>query len=547
MSQVIKGKLVQGEEFTFPDSSMEILPEKITLSTPVNGKQGIQILIPSSSAAICSLDSNDFETEWFQMKAIPIEYNTGDGIEQGGDMVILTDKKPSYAIKKAPFKVFDCLIPKKNGIIESTDNLVAIYITFTPKPDIKAGKYFAKLKVSFEDTEYNLEIEIRVYNVVIPNEKFQVTNWFSLSAISRFHNVKQGSPEFMEVLGNYIDLMRRVRQTCFFLELDKTCLKSRKPYVFDFSHLKDIISLFFEKGMQYIELGSFLSRGYKDNGMPDMYTDTFRCAFAPEIDLETLEGYEITVLYAKSLGKFLKENGWIDKVMIHIHDEPDIHTGTNSKEVLVARKRQYYQTASIIRKYIPEVRIIEAVATSEFKGGIDVWVPTTSSYEKEKENFEKLIDLGEEVWNYVCCSPQGHWLNRFLDFALIKNRLLFWGFSKNRLSGFLHWGFNQFPEGMNPFEATSCPNPTGIGTNFPCGDAFIAYPWSGKDALPSMRLEAQRKGAEDVELLSILRQKDINKYNELVSKLFTSNEVYCDDVETFEKVYEELLKAISEV
>ena len=115
------------------------------------------------------------------------------------------------------------------------------------------------------------------------------------------------------------------------------------------------------------------------------------------------------------------------------------------------------------------------------------------------------------------------------------------------MSGFLHWGFNQFPEGMNPFEATSCPNPTGIGTNFPCGDAFIAYPWSGKDALPSMRLEAQRRGAEDVELLSILRQKDINKYNELVSKLFTSNEVYCDDVETFEKVYEELLKAISEV
>lgn len=94
MSQVIKGKLVQGEEFTFPDSSMKILPEKITLSTPINGKQGIQILIPSSSVAICSLESSDFETEWFQMKAIPVEYNTGDGIEQGGDMVILTDKKP---------------------------------------------------------------------------------------------------------------------------------------------------------------------------------------------------------------------------------------------------------------------------------------------------------------------------------------------------------------------------------------------------------------------------------------------------------------------
>ena len=72
MSQVIKGKLVQGEEFTFPDSSMEILPEKITLSTPVNGKQGIQILIPTQTAQIFILDFNYFQTYWFKIKEIPI-------------------------------------------------------------------------------------------------------------------------------------------------------------------------------------------------------------------------------------------------------------------------------------------------------------------------------------------------------------------------------------------------------------------------------------------------------------------------------------------
>ena len=37
------------------------------------------------------------------------------------------------------------------------------------------------------------------------------------------------------------------------------------------------------------------------------------------------------------------------------------------------------------------------------------------------------LEQREEVWNYVCCGPQGFWLNRFLDFALIKNPAAFLG------------------------------------------------------------------------------------------------------------------------
>lgn len=33
---------------------------------------------------------------------------------------------------------------------------------------------------------------------------------------------------------------------------------------------------------------------------------------------------------------------------------------------------------------------------------------------------------------------------------------------------------------MNPYETSSCPNHTGIGTNFPCGDSFIVYPGDGE-------------------------------------------------------------------
>lgn len=136
---------------------------------------------------------------------------------------------------------------------------------------------------------------------------------------------------------------------------------------------------------------------------------------------------------------------------------------------------------------------------------------------------------------------EGYWLNRFLDYDLIKNRLLFWGFARNRISGYLHWGFNQFPEDMNPYKGTSCPNHTGIGTNFPCGDSFLIYP--GKDG-PNlgMRMEAQRRGAEDAALWQLLRQKDEALHDQLLDEVFTNNYTYDISPEKLETIYEKLLE-----
>jgi len=99
--------------------------------------------------------------------------------------------------------------------------------------------------------------------------------------------------------------------------------------------------------------------------------------------------------------------------------------------------------------------------------------------------------------------------------------------------------------GMNPFVGTSCPNHTGIGTNFPCGDAFLVYP--GTDGpWPGMRMEAARRGAEDAALLSLLRCKDETAHDALVARVFQDNQHYNDDPKEFEVVYEELLRLLEE-
>ena len=51
------------------------------------------------------------------MKDIPVEYNTGDGVSQGGAMVLETPpgEKPDYVTRLAPFRVYDCLCRTDSG------------------------------------------------------------------------------------------------------------------------------------------------------------------------------------------------------------------------------------------------------------------------------------------------------------------------------------------------------------------------------------------------------------------------------------------------
>ena len=537
------GRINSLEAFLYPDELLGQLPHSLRLAMARNAPASFQLMIRSDARHLqLSLEGEGFRLESYALVAIPVEYNTGDGVEQGGAMVLMTPPpaKPAYATRLAPFRVYDCLQPVPPDAVPVTDGLAAMYLCLVPEGP-QPGEHRLRLRVMGGAASYELSIQLRVYDVQLPLQPFPVTNWFSLEAIARFHRLEMGSPAFLQMLGAYARQMRRMHQTAFYLPLDGRCLVGRAPYAFDFAYLKPLIEVFLSEGLTTLETGPLLSRGYRPDGSPDMHAARFTCAVSPDIPFDSREGFELTARLLAALAAFLKEQGWDEQLLFHIHDEPDIHVA--SPEDLQQRRKEYGLAVSMLKQRLPRATVIEAVGSAAFRGLVDIMVPGTAGYEAHRADFDLLTGLDDQVWNYVCCGPQGHWLNRFLDFALLKGRLLFWGFAAHGISGYLHWGLNQFPGGMNPFERSSCPNDTGLGTAFPCGDSFILYP--GTDGpWPSMRGEAARRGAEDAGLLRMLKEKDPALHQALVARVFRSNLDYCEDEVAFAAVHEELLQAL---
>lgn len=538
------GVITPHQAFHFPDSPLSALPGDIRTACARNGKIGLQVIFDcNASSGSIRVSGDGFDAEYFRMIDVPVEYNTGNGVAQGGAMVLLPAQCPDYAVRKAPFRVYDCLQPLADGHIPAADDRISAYIRLTPKADLAAGEHALTLTLASGDETHICHVACTVYPFAFDEDLFETTNWFSVAEMEKMHGVRRGTNAFHNVVRAYARSMRSVHQKVFLLWMheDLSERRTQKPYHFDFEDMKPIIEIFFEEGFDTFETGGIICRGYRKDGSQDMYTADFKCSANPEISVDSDEGYALLCSEMEAFSAFLRRNHWEDRVLFHVMDEPDVHY--KSEADLQARRIQFFMAANIVRRYLPGVRIIEAVKTTLFRGGVDIMVPITDSYQQHKQTFDDAIAMGDEIWTYVCCAPEGKWLNRFLDQPLINGRLLFWGCAANRISGYLHWGYNQFGGVPNPFEATSARNWTGIGTNFPCGDAFIVYP--GSDGpWPSMRLEAERVGAQEAAMLRALRMRDEKAHDALIARVFRGFDDYDNTPETLDMLHEELLRLL---
>jgi hypothetical protein len=267
--------------------------------------------------------------------------------------------------------------------------------------------------------------------------------------------------------------MRHARQNMFWVPLHLVFRRVRGAPVLDRARLGRYVETFRRAGLPLIEGGHVAARtgGWAARAFSVALDGPPASSAAGDRDLRAI---------GSQLMDEIGRNGWRGCWTQHVADEPQ-----------PALAADYRIVAGMTRKYMPGVPLLDAVEDPALAGAVDIWCPKANAYQRHRATYDALRAAGDRVWFYTCCEPGGKWLNRLLDMELLRPALFGWAAARFGLDGFLHWGFNHWRRGQDPFERSVIPN---VGKfSLPAGDTHIAYPGRG-GPWSSVRLEAQREG-----------------------------------------------------
>jgi len=397
-----------------------------------------------------------------------------------------TPRSEGLRIREAPCDMPDPLLadPSKDLPAEQTQ---PVWITVYVPKNAPAGVYRGEVRVVAEGFQSAIPLHLNVYDFALPDERhFWMTNWFNFWNIARAHGVEVWSEAFWDVLFRYARNMAEHRQNVVLVPwtLVQAYVESDGKLTFDFSRFDRFVRLFIDAGVAgRLEIGH-VGRGEKGWGTPIVLSEVSATerATGKQIRLRPEEGLKPLL---SALETHLAEQGWLERSMIHVADEPILNNLASWKKA-----------SAFVREAAPRIPRIEAIETIMLEGYLEIWVPQLSHFERWRQAYEARRGHGE-FWYYICVNPHGSvYPNRFLDYPLSAVRVLHWVNFTERLVGYLHWGWNYW--GEDPFGP-----PT---DRLPPGDTHIVYP-GPEGPLNSIRWEIQRESAEDFEYLHLLSTK----------------------------------------
>ncbi|MHB8864107.1 MAG: glycoside hydrolase domain-containing protein [Pirellulaceae bacterium] len=406
------------------------------------------------------------------------------------------------------------------------------------------GEYRSRIEVISEETTLELPLVLKVYQAIVPFDgQLLLTNWFSVRPKEmKFGDAPVGSEEWWVCADQLFDSMWAHRQNMFWTPLGPPFIApvagDDGQLGFDFTLFDAWVEAFSRprggERRTYIEGQPIAWRqGYDGQVKARIWRieeGTPRQAIVEVSDPAAREGYRI---FLTALRDHLQKKDWLNRFRIHITDEPHGH-----------QLEPYAVLAGYIREFAPEFAIMEALDVKDdfefFEKHCDVWVPQLGRFDQSLDRMMQRLAAGKEVWIYTCLFPNGAYPNRFVDYPLIKTRVLHWINFRWGFTGYLHWGFNQW-RGGDSFRVLEPPH--GGSTFLPPGDAWIVYPGE-RQLLDSMRHEAMRDGVEDYELLRVLASRDGEKAAALAQTVTASFTDYVRDVATFRQVRQQLLDSL---
>lgn len=523
----MKYGIFSANEFLFTDSNPKNGKTNIKLYAPQNSFANVQILIETNSTLTFEF-CNDNTLPCPQIyKLIPVYVDKNTGV--GSNCVVPQGTQLDYPSRLAPFYIYDAMEPIESSVSPQKEGLTAIYLRW-PTFSLNKGYYNGSFNISDSDgNSVNIPVEINIANAKIPQiETLRLTNWFDIKNLPEYHSCSLWSEEHWELIKQYGLLMRETHQTDFWLpkELFTYTKNSNGEFIFDLGKAERLIKLYLSLGFRYIEGPIMLYRKAWDKGEFYIKID------GEDVNALSDEAYPFMQAFYTQLYNCLKAHGWFEIFNGHVGDEP-------CKYCI----NEYRILSGMIRKWMPAVKIIEAVETPDLNGAVDIWVPKSVIYEEHKEAFDKKPLHGDTLWFYTCCFPGGFYLNRLLDQELIRTRYLHWANYIYGFTGYLHWGLNIYHAngGNDVFTHSSNRVDKIVAQVLPAGDTHILYP-VGNQIFRSVRFEMMRSGCEDYELLQQLSLKDKKKADEIAKICVRTFTDYTKDIEIFEETYRLLLE-----
>lgn len=497
---------------------------------PRNGHASVQFAVRSGSA-IRHLNARvtcggGLRCEVQRVGYVPVASNPPDA---PSDEVL----RPAPAFFPDPlFEEFPYTLPPNR-----TD---ALWVTVYAPPSTEPGMHRGELVIDSGGQRLgSAEFQIRAVEAAVPERQtLKVTNWFNTAPehLAKYYQLSGEDEHYWELLGNIGAVMGAHKQNVILtpvMELSTPRVENDR-IVYDFTRLDRWVDTFASAGIPIIEGGHLLGRvsGYQTPIRVPAYVIEAGRAVVEKLEPDDPRAEPYLHSFVSALYAHLKQRGWTDRYVQHIHDEP------HGDERPV-----YNRFAKLVRSEMPGIPIVDAVSLDQdlgfFADVADIWTPVLGSFDTRMDLIRTHLNKGGQAWFYTCIFPQGRYLNRFTDLPLLKTRLLQWFNFRYDFAGFLHWGGNYWsPE---PFSNVQPVINDGM-TLLPAGDNAIVYPWPERYTVrSSIRLEAMREGIEDYELLTALSKRDPAKARELAAEAIPHFTDYVRDVETFRKLQARLL------
>jgi len=431
------------------------------------------------------INSLEYQSSGYSIPTANVEWNFVGSIP-------LKENAPNQPletiVREAPAKFPDYLMAERQMNI-AKGITQAIWFTITVPKSAKDGIYVGEVQVKSNFGDRSIPLILTVYPFQMPEERhLKVAEWFTTRHFERLHGIKDVySEEWFDMLRKYADNLVNHRQNVFQVPMSSIAITrlEQGEFVFDFSRFDQIAQVFWDTGkMDYLETGELAKFGEEAWFDTEIVFKDIKVYNADDNVQVTLPGMEVIPFLLPAFENHLREEGWLDKTLFHVKDEPTLRNVTAWKEI-----------SSIIHRYAPDLIRVDALETTHLFDDIEIAIPKLDYLSGWYEKYEEAARNGTELWFYTVGIYQASsYPNKTIDMPVIDSRILHWLNYKYDLNGFLHWGWNQWTE--NPYEE--------VGMHI--GDAWHVYP-TKNGVLNSLRWEQMRNGLQDYEYLWMLENK----------------------------------------